>query len=400
MKCIILFIFCVIFGNLNLAAQTVSGNLETKITLGPGAGEIPDFFYGAEEYANLRLKIPAGEYASVFSAFNLIAAAGSSARIMAVSGTGFTGVYSFGENYAAVLELERLYVQFSTDSLGLSTGLLRIPFGYSLAWKPMDFLNPQNPLEPDARLRGVLGIVFSFFPEKYHDMKFLVFAAAPQDPFDLGGRGMRAGLSWDNHWQKASIQLLYCFESPASYKMYDPSGLSLIAQDEYPFGLHRIGLSLKADLELGLTAECFYIVNPDKNPGINDLSASAGVDYSFFGGKLYILAEYLFSGLESVSAQSASLPAGHTGSHYLYAAGIWNWSDFSSITVACAANLEDLSFTPIVFWQYEFIQGMTVSFRVHVPLDRGSFNAGDPGEFGPQKSGNYACFIAGLKIKF
>ncbi|MCL1929311.1 MAG: hypothetical protein FWG07_11045 [Treponema sp.] len=386
-------------GTFFLSAQTLSGSLDTKITLGAGAGDSSGFFYGAEEYANLRLKVPAGEYATVYSAFNLIAAAGySAAQIQAVSGTGMFGGYAMEENYAAIMELERLYVQISGDNLGLSAGLLRIPFGYGLVWGPMDFLNPRNPLEPDARFRGILGITASYFPEELPDMKFLVFAAAPKDPLTPGGNGARAGLTWDSHWQRASIQLLYCFESPASYTAYNPTGSQM--SNEYPKGLHRAGFSFKADLELGFTAEFLYTSNPDKNTGINGLSASAGVDYSFYGGKLYLLAEYLFSGSESAEAKSAAAPSGHSGSHYLYTAGTWKWSDFSSVSLGCLANLNDISFIPVVSWQYEFIHGIVLSIRSYVSLDKDSFNAGEPGELGPRNSGRYFYIAAGLKVKF
>ena len=399
-KFFFLSVFILITGNFTLSAQTLSGNLDTKLTMGAGSSQ--DFFYGAEAYANIRLKIPVGEYAAVYSAFNLIAAAGTSAMpVQAASGTSLSGASSTEENFAAITELERLYIQLSGERMGLSAGLLRIPFGFGLVWRPVDFLNPQNPVESDARHRGVLGITASYFPQKIPDIKFLVFAAVPRDPQSISGEGARFGLSCDNHWLKASAQLLYCFESPASYTVYDQFNPPVVLlSDNYPLGLHRAGLSVKADLELGITAELLYTLNPDSPAGINGLAASAGMDYSFLEGKLYLLAEYLYSGSESVDAISAAMPSGHTGSHYLYAAGTWKWSDFSSFTLGCAANLEDISCTSIALWQYEFLHGMILSIKLHIPLDRDSFNSGDPGEFGPKNSGNSACFTAGLKLKF
>jgi hypothetical protein len=199
---------------------SLSGNLETKLSGGAGAGALPDFFYGAEEYANLRLKVPVGEYGAVYGAFNFIASAGSpdgtAAGLSALnSGAGLlSSSYVSGENYAASLELERLYLQLASDTLGFSAGLLRIPFGYGLAWGPMDFINPRNPLAPDARLRAALGLVFSWYPAG--DMKFFGFTAAPKDPTDLSGGGARFGLGWENHWSRASLQLRASYESPAS----------------------------------------------------------------------------------------------------------------------------------------------------------------------------------------
>ena len=396
--CLITFIL--IAGSFSLSAQAaISGNFDFKLNLGAGAGSSPDFFYGAEAYANLRLKIPAGEYAAFYGAFNLIAAAGSSPLAISTGSIAdFLGLsaVSIEENYVAAMELERLYVQFSGDSFGLNAGLFRIPFGYSPVWGPMDFLNPRNPIESDARYRGVLGLTASYFPEKLPDMKLLVFAVVPKNPFTLNGGGARFGLSWDNHWRKASLQLLYCYECPASY--VDP--FSLLPDEKYPLGLHRAGLSVKAEVEIGLTAELFYTINPDSFAGIDGLAASAGIDYSFFDGKLYLLAEYLYSGSKSTGAKSAAEPFGHTGAHYLYAAGIWKMNDFSSLTFGCIANLGDVSFTAIASWQYELFQGTALTLRTNVPFDKDSFKAGPPGELGPKKSGNYAYFTTGVKVKF
>ena len=302
-----------------------------------------------------------------------------------------SGAAAAGENYAALMELERLYVQISADTFGISAGLLRIPFGYGIAWGPMDFLNPRNPLEPDARLRGVLGITGSWYPAFAEGVKFLAFAAAPQDPFAAGGGGARFGLAWDRHGDRASVQVLYVFESPASYT----------AADEYPQGLHRAGFSFKAELELGLEGEFLYTLNPAAPADLPEgLAASFGADYTFFDGKLYVLAEYLYSGSESTGAQSAASPTGRSGNHYLYGAGTWKWSDFASFTLGCAANLEDLSATPLAAWEYQFAQGLTVSLKAYVPLDRESFGGEGPGEYGPRASGSYAYGTAGLRVKF
>jgi hypothetical protein len=196
------------------------------------------------------------------------------------------------------------------------------------------------------------------------------------------------------------MQFLYCFENPASYNKDLSSLGGPVLTADYPLGLHRLGLSFKADLGVGLLAECLYTINLDTPTGIEGLSVSAGVDYTIFDGNLYLLAEYLYSGNKSVSAQSAVLPSGHSGLHYLYAAGTWKFSDFASITAGCAANMEDFSCTPLFYWQYEFVQGMLLTIRALFPLDKDSFNAGNPGELGPKNSGRYAYCTIGLKVKF
>jgi hypothetical protein len=384
-------------GTVFAEGPVLSGNTETTVFAGAGAGTSPDFFYGAEEYANLRLKIPAGEFASVYGAFNLIAAAGSHAAAAVPGGTGNAaggGFSSFtaGENYAAALELERLYLQLSGDTLGLGAGLLRIPLGYSLAWGPMDFLNPGNPLVPRARLRAVLGVLGSWYP--LDGMKAFGFAAAPKDPFALGGGGARFGLGWENHWPRASLQLLASYESPASYT----SAPSVPA--DYPLGLYRFGFSLKAEIELGFTAEAFYTLNPDSPDFLPGLSAAAGFDYSLFDGTCYVLAEYLYSGTESISAAGPANLQGKRNNHYLYASLAWIWSDYTTVSLGAGICLDDPSAVPSLCWEHEAFQGITLSVEARVPLDGDSFGNGNAGEFGPAANGSRFSLNAGLRVKF
>jgi hypothetical protein len=374
----------------------LSGNIETTAFAAAGAGMFPDFFYGAEEYANLRLKVPAGEFATVYGAFNLIAAAGSPALAAlgsAAPGSGFSSFVA-GENYAAALELERLYLQLSGDTLGLNTGLLRIPLGYSLAWGPMDFLNPRNPLITNARLRAVLGILGSWYP--LGDMKVSGFAAAPKDPFAADGGGSRFGLGWENHWSGASLQLLTSYESPSTYT----ASLPIPVSTDYPFGLYRFGFSLKAELEIGFVAEALYTLNPDSPEFPSGLAATAGFDYSFFDGKLYILAEYLYSGTKSVSAAGPANPQGRQNNHYLYGTLAWLWNDYTSITLGTGICLDDPSASPSITWEHEVFQGTTLSFEARVPLDGENFGNGNAGEFGSGASGSRFSFTGRFRVKF
>jgi hypothetical protein len=375
----------------------LSGNMETTVFAAAGAGASPDFFYGAEEYANLRLKIPAGELAAVYGAFNLIAAAGSTAAAAPgtgnAAGSGFSA-FSAGENYAAALELERLYLQLSGDTLGLGAGLLRIPLGYSPAWGPMDFLNPGNPLIANARLRAVLGILGSWYP--LDGMKVFGFAAAPKDPLAAEGGGSRFGLGWENHWSGASLELLASYESPARYTAVLPVPLSA----DYPFGLYRFGFSLKAELEIGFTAEALYTLNPDSPEFSPGLAFAAGFDYSLFDGKLYLLAEYLYSGTVSVSAAGPANPRGRRNNHYLYGTLAWLWDNYTSITLGAGISLDDPSASPSLTWEHEAFQGIVLSLEARLPLDGECFRNGNAGEFGPAASGSRFSFTGGLRVKF
>jgi hypothetical protein len=384
-------VFVFAAGAVYAEGPVLSGTAETTIVA--GTGNSSNFFYGAEEYANLRLKVPAGESAVVYGAFNLSAAAGSTAAA-GISAASPAGTYTVGENFAATLELERLYLQLSGEILGLSTGLLRIPLGYSLVWGPIDFLNPGNPLIANARLRAVLGILGSWYPSG--DMKFFGFAAASEDPLALSGGGSRFGLGWENHWSKASLQLLTSYESPHSYSVSP----AFPASADYPLGLYRFGFSLKAELELGLVTEALYTLNPDAPEFLPGLSAAAGFDYSFFDGKLYALAEYLYSGTESVSAAGPANPQGRRNNHYLYGTLAWLWNDYTSITLDAGICLDDPSAVPSLTWEHEPAQGITLSLEARTPLDGTSFGNGNTGEFGPAASGSRFSFTGGLRVKF
>jgi hypothetical protein len=172
------------------------------------------------------------------------------------------------------------------------------------------------------------------------------------------------------------------------------------ASADYPFGLYRFGFSLKAELELGFTAEALYTLNPDSPDFPPGLSAAAGFDYSFFDGKLYALAEYLYSGTESVSAFGPANPRGRRNNHYLYGSLAWLWSDYTSITLGAGISLDDLSAIPSLIWEHEAFQGITLSLEARFPLDEASFGNGDAGEFGPEANGNLFSFTAGLRVKF
>ena len=135
----------------------------------------------------------------------------------------------YGRNFAAGLELERLYFRINGDHIDTEAGLLRINFGYGQVWGSSDFLNPRNPLFPNARPRGVLGMDMSFYPAD--SLKLMAFAAAPKEPLEADGGGILPGLSVDQHWDRASVQVLYAYETPGT---------------DLEWGIHCFGLSVKA----------------------------------------------------------------------------------------------------------------------------------------------------------
>jgi hypothetical protein len=125
-----------------------------------------------------------------------------------------------------------------------------------------------------------------------------------------------------------------------------------------------------------------YTWDPRAGTGEKGLALSAGLDYLFLGGDLYILAEYLYSGDKSSTARSLGL----TGNHYLFANGLYRLTDYTSLSLGCMAALGDLSFTPVLGAEHELFQGFTLSLSCQIPLDR-SLAGGPPGEFGPLPPG-------------
>lgn len=361
----------------------VSGILESRADFAAGAGDERDFSYGLEEYANLRMQFAIREQAVLYGAFNLIAASGNAAR--AVVAGGFSGsAHSAGENYAAALELERLYLRINGGHFDTEAGLIRLAFGYGQVWGSSDFLNPRSPLFPDARKRAVLGMAFSAYPSDTARLRG--FGSAPKNPLSAGGKGAVFGCSGDQHWDRLSLQGLYAFEVP---------------REESTWGIHRAGLSLKLEAEAGFMADMLYTYDRKANPGMDGLSAGGGFDYSFFKGRFYWLTEYLFNGVHSDTAKSPENADGLSKRHYLYSMILYRLTDYTNLSLACTAGLTDCSFSPVLTAEHELFQGFVLSLSGRVPLDRDLFaKNGKTGELGPKQTGTRAVinFLARLRF--
>ena len=369
-----IFSLCAICG---LSAQiTVSGILDSSVSLRAGAGDAPAFSYGVEEYANLRIQSKIRDMATVYGAVNFIAAAGNYAADAALlagfaSANGISPTaYVAGDNYIAGFELERLYFRLNGEAVNFDGGLLRLPFGYGQVWGSSDFLNPKNPLKPDTRPRAVLGAGLSWYP--VDSLKLLGFGAAPRNPFSREGKGGLFGLSMDQHWDKASIQALYSYETP---------------QTGSAEGIHRIGLSVKADVEVGLVMDALYTYNHEAETKLDGLSLSLGADYSFFDGDLIVLAEYLYNG--ETSSTALNYGGSFSNNHYLYTGVTWRFNDFTNMSVALISGFDDVSFTPVISLNHDLFQGAALTITAQIPLDRDLFSGdGRRGELGPLPPGS------------
>jgi len=385
MKLLMLFLLILftIAGILSTQEITVSGLLDSTVSMRAGVEDSPAFSYGVEEYASVRMQAKLREFATVFCDINLIVSAGDPAYISAMtSGLTTDGgfvAHGIGQSYFAAIELERLYFRINTDAIRLDGGLLRMPFGYGLVWRPTDFLNPVNPLLPDARLRGVLGAGLSWYVTD--TLKLAGFGAAPHNAFSLSGEGGHAGMMFEQSWDKIDMQAIYFFETP---------------QTGSNSGIHRAGLSLKADLELGFVIDALYSYNHEAGTGIDGLSLSGGFDYSLFNGNLIVLVEYLYNGSSSSTSRKAG--GSFINEHYLYMGFTWRFDDLTNAGLALISGFSDISFTPIISFNRELFQGATLTFSAQIPLDRDLFSGdGNHGELGPLLSRRY--FDSGVKLR-
>jgi hypothetical protein len=384
----LLYVFVIlVIVNIPLAAQmTVSGIFDSSVSAAIGS----EFSFGIEEYANLRFQARIKNRASIFGAVNLIAAAGDYAVNAAMMSTDDspgdspmnTTAYIAGENYIAAIELERLFFRLNFEVVDLEGGLFRLPFGYSQIWGSSDFLNPKNPLKPDARPRAVLGAGISWYP--IDELKFLGFTAAPRNPFSNDGSGMLFGLSIDRHGLKSSVQTLYSYET--AIKGFD-------------YGTHRAGVSVKADIEIGLVMDFLYTYNNETSTGQDGLSFSAGVDYSFVDGNLIVLGEYLFNG------KTSSTALGHGGNfpdrHYLYLGFTWLFNDFTNMNTALISSFDEISLTPVITLNHELFQGATLTFTTQIPFYRELIiNEEDPGKQSSKLTANHVDITVKLRLRF
>jgi hypothetical protein len=394
-KCFITFtlIFFIFSG---ISAQiTFSGILDSTVSAGAGAGDAPNFLIGIEEFANLRFQARIRERATVHCAVNLIAAAGSYASDAALlsemsadaapHGMNTTAYY-YGQNFMFGIELERLYFRLRGEYVDLDGGLFRLPFGYGQVWGPSDFLNPKNPLKPDARPRGILGAAVTWYP--IDEIKLLGFYAAPQNIFSQEGKGSFFGISMDQHWDNLSIQGVYSFETPKDGSIH---------------GTHRAGFSFKTDIEVGILIDMLYTFDYEQRTKLDGLSFSMGMDYSFIDGNLIVLAEYLYNGKKSSTALGYG--GSFSNNHYLYYGMTWRFNDFTNTSLAVIYGFNDVSFTPIISVNHDLFQGAVLTVSAQVPMDRDFlFKDGRRGELGPLPPGSsfgsyFNCSVR-LRLRF
>jgi hypothetical protein len=118
-------------------------------------------------------------------------------------------------------------------------------------------------------------------------------------------------------------------------------------------------------------------------------------------GKFYTLAEYLYSGAASSTAEGAGL----ANRNYGYVLLRYSWNDYAGSGLSCMVCFDDWSFSPIFTTDYEVFQGFTLSLTARIPLDREVFGgAGGGGELGPlppgQEAGSRAVVTLSGRLRF
>ncbi|MFQ3620931.1 MAG: hypothetical protein SNJ78_08290 [Spirochaetales bacterium] len=363
---------------------------------------------GAEQFANIRLEAPLGTQGKVYVALNLLAASGVflqqatfSPTSSAVSGSGdreystdvssaasssfYRSSLMVGSGYGSSLELERLYYRLVFSKYDWEAGLLRIPFGYGLIWRPMDFLNPPNPLTPDARPRGVLGSRITLYGWEDTDLGF--FVVASPDPTRTDGAGSLGGVSFEWHGLTSSLQALYAVQMPLPGKKYPD---------------HRWGVSYKWDGPVAFTLEGLYTLDTDalwegrwyeeEGHPLRGLEATLGVDGSI--GKTIWIIQYFYQG-----SLKAALDTRY-GKHYLGGSLLYRQDDFTRYSLGYTVSLSDGSFVPLLSVEQEPFQGMTLILTFRLFLDAHALGIGSRGELGPLQMGSRGDLSLKVRIRF
>ncbi|HRX16945.1 MAG TPA: hypothetical protein P5123_11585 [Spirochaetota bacterium] len=365
----------------------ISGISESSVKAGDTC--YTGYTWMAEQFANIRMQADLNDKGAIHAAVN-------------------AGVSSDKEKKTTTnIEIERLYMSIYGEKSDISTGFMRIPFGYGQAFKPSDFINPQNPLYPEARLKGVLGASAQFY--HIQDFKIQLFAADRSDSAHyMEERSILAGgPSLDYHNSLFSIQTLYAIQQPIDRSSNSP--------------VHFAGLSLKFDATAGFAIDTLYAHDGEDSGEPDGLKAAFGVDYSLLKGKLYLLMQYFYNGTSSLKSSDKldklygsddwyklppydRIPVNgfheYYRRHYLLLNGVYNLSDYTSISAIIVANIEDYSLIPSIRIEHQPFQGLTLGLTFRKPIDPYIINDGSKGELGPHHTGYKNQLLIDASMRF
>lgn len=337
-----------------------SGLLDIKT--GGGMTNSGEALSGFDVYAALRLQERVKDTVTFYTAFNVQSASGMFAPPAG------------GE--VALFETERLYLRWAEDTWGIDAGLMPLHFGYGQAFAPSDFLIKKNPAVLDARPRGIIGAAFTQYP--HDNVKLTEFAVFPPGVLPGGWEDHHFGAAFESHFAAASFEALYAFQT---------------VSDSGQYGVYYFGGSLKLEAGIGLLADTLYRYDPAGTFDHEGLALSAGADYTF--GKLYMLAEYLYNGINSASNRTAG---GMFAARNLLAATFrYTISDLTGITAQGLWSIDGRSFLPSLVFSHDLMQGFTLTVSAQVPLDLAGNDP--PGELGPEATGQRFSLVTGVRLR-
>lgn len=204
-------------------------------------------------------------------------------------------------------------------------------------------------------------------------------------------------LLWDMEWSD-NIEMR-AYASPKKGRTNSAGGISVEGQvGTYDIGIvynrkqynrNVAGLYFQGDLLLGVHGAWAYHCDDYGHNPANELNL--GLDYSFFGGKLILAADYYYAeagatntnGYVFVSDEDRYLQA----AHYVYANISYVPDEFLSVKLSTFVNCIDGSvlFIPVI--RYTIFDGMDLTLQGAIPLGRkGS-------EFDPDILGNWSADI-------
>jgi hypothetical protein len=185
-----------------------------------------------------------------------------------------------------------------------------------------------------------------------------IFAVLPRNSSALTPWGMYTGAAGEIHGNNLSAQAIYFWQP---------------IEDDV-VGKHYAGISLKADLVIGITSNVLYsytAINGKDTNLIEGLAASAGVDYSFSISThtLYLLAEYLYNGENSATAQGERNLYGYKTHHHIYGSARFSITDLSSATAGALVSADNGKTALIAIYAADLFQGANLSVQANVPLN-------------------------------
>jgi hypothetical protein len=414
------------------------------------------FKWGWINKANLRFRADINEYVSFGFAFNINTLTGSynefykyyyllEAASYTTSvidpdniNTGYFRLPFYYKNtYIGSFELERLYLKGGNSYFSIESGLIRIARGYGYSFSPTDLFNPVNPLDPSSndpssRPDGKLAVLATFYPLTI--WKIENFVIVPENPLESRGWDFKFGLATNFYIDKFNFEFLYALFMPQIEYKKNPEDFNL-PQSTNNFFTHIAGFSFKADIVIGLFVDMIYRFEQKSFyshkyygkdfKGYEGLEAAIGFDYTFNGGWVYILMEYMFYG-------SGMLDWGDKSLNEIYEETDWEnikpikrsynpekkvnnflrhdyifgmikvkVNDYLNLGTSYLFGADDQSAILTLFAEIEPLQAFTINISGLYPFDwKMVNNKWEAGEFGYTNLGFFQNYKLTVKIRF